>query len=219
MSGWTASDLKERFQLYLGRGNGGVLDADELWTDARIYLLLADAQEAVYADLAPFAPHAFVGVPVLLTSSDGGVTYTFPAYPIAHVEVFAQEAGGRQLFATSYGNRAGDFVIEGSVLRAPGNVARTYASGPWARFSRFPDRIDAATDPAIEPEPARELVLWKALETAAEVANGALDATVWQDKYAQARQRWLTVWRTQHQYGLAGWSGPWWLTLDAMNGV
>jgi hypothetical protein len=223
MSGWTSADLLERFQLYLGRGNGGVMDADELWTDARAYLWLADAQEAVYADLAPRAPHAFVSAPTLLTSTDGGVTYSFgSAYPFAHVEVYAQESGGRTLLASTYGTIGGDFVIEGATLRSPGNRTRTYSSGPWARFTAFPARLSASQEPSMQPPPARELILWKALENATEVSTGAMDPTPWQEKYAAALRRWLTVWQTQYQSaGNAAFmasGGPWWLGLDAMNG-
>jgi hypothetical protein len=192
--------------------------ADQLWTDARAYMFLADAQENVFTDLSPIAPHAFVGSPVQLTTSDSGVTYTFPSYPMGHVEVYAQETGGRQLFATTYGNAGGDFVIEGITLRTPGNRTRTYTTGPWARFTRIPARIAANQEPSLEPDAARELILWKALENAAEVSNGAMDPTPWAVKYQQARTRWITVWRTQHAHGGAG-SGTWWLGLDAMNGA
>jgi len=209
--------------MYMGRGNGGVMDADELWTDTRAYLWLADAQEAVFADLAPMAPHAFVGVPTLLTSSDGGVTYTFgSSYPFAHVEVYAQESGGRALLASNYGTVGGDFVIEGNTIRAPGNRTRTYSTGPYARFTTFPTRMSASQDPSISPEPARELILWKALENATEVSSGAMDATVWSAKYADAKRRWIVVWQTQYQSaGNAAFmanGGPWWLGLGAMNG-
>lgn len=221
---WTTAGLVERFQLYLGRGNGGVMAADELWTTTRIYTWLADAQESVYGDLSPIAPAAFVSAPVQLTTADGGITYTYPGsvYPIGHTEVYAQESGGRDLYATTYSQWGGDFVIEGARIRAPGNRPRTYSVGPWARYTGFPARIGASTEPSLQPEPARELILWKALENAAEVSNGAMDATVWTAKYQDARRRWITVWGTQYRAqgtgALGSSANAWWLNLSAMDG-
>lgn len=224
MSGWTSGDLYDRFQDYLGRGVAGVMQADELWTDARIYRTLADAQEAVYNDLAPIAPHAFVGAPVPLTSPDGGVTFTFGSgvYPMGHVEVYAQESGARTLYATTYDNLGGDFVIEGGVIRTPGNRARTYTSGPWARFTQFPARLSATQEPTLTPPPARELILWKALEMAAELPHGQMDPTPWRERYSEARRRWVTTWQTQFNHAGTAAGNPtpdaWWLSLDAANG-
>lgn len=220
MAGWDSPDVLDRFLMYLGRGNGGVMQADELWTTARCYTWLSDAQESVFADLAPRAPAAFVGAPVQLATSDGGVTYTYATnvYPFAHVEVYAQESGGRTLHASTYDNTAADFVIQGNVIRSPGNRPRTYTSGPWARFTAFPARLSASVNPSIYPEPARELILWKALESAAEVSEGAMDPSGWSAKHAAARQKWLTVWQTQYASN-GGASGAWWLTMDALNGV
>lgn len=223
MAGWDSADLLERFQLYLGRGNGGVMDADELWTTSRCYLVLADAQEHVYADLAPLAPHAFMGSPTLLTTTDGGRTFTFANYPFAHVEVYAQESGGRTLYATTYNDAGGDFVIEGQTIRSPGNRTRTYAAGPYARAAAFPSRLSAVQPPALSPEPARELILWKALDLATEVSAGAQDPLPWREKYLEARAKWIRLWQTQYQSaGNAALTSPtdaWWLTLDANNGT
>lgn len=220
---WTSAGLLDRFLTYLGRGTAGVMQADELWTSDRSYTWLADAQESVFADLAPIAPHAFVGAPVQLVTSDGGITYTFPAsgYPFGHVEVYAQESGGRMLYATTYGNAGGDFVLEGGIIRTPGNRARTYVTGPWGRATTFPARLSSTQQPSLSPDQARELILFKALENAAEVSNGAMDPTPWAMKYAQARQRWVTLWQTQYatqgMAALTSPNGPWWLGLDAMN--
>lgn len=234
MSGWTSAELYDRFLLYLGRGNGGVMAADELWTSDRVYTWLADAQESVFAELAPIVPGAFVGVPTQLSTADGGVTYTYgtDVYPFGHVEVFAVESGGRELFATSYRNTGGDFVIEGSTIRTPGNRTRTYATGPWARYTAFPARLSASVQPAINPPQARELILWKALWNAADVSAGAMDPEPWRTKYegterenrqGGARMRWLQVWQTQYaskrNAALPSLVGDWWLALDAMNGA
>jgi hypothetical protein len=224
MSGWTSADLLDRFLTNLGRAHGGAVQADELWTVARSYNTLADAQEQVYTEFAPMVPHAFVSPPLQLTTADGGRTYTFGAnvYPMGHVEVYAEESAGRALYATTYGDLGGDFVIEGALIRSPGNRVRTYARGPFARFVGFPVRMSASVEPSLEPAPARELILWRALSLAAEVSNGELDPSPWNAKYADARQRWVRLWQTQYR-GLANAGRPpmsaWWLRMDGMNGV
>lgn len=225
MSAWDSADLASKFLTYLGRGTGGVMSADELWTEARVYQWLADAQENVYSDFAPMCPHAFMSAPSLCTTADNGVTYTFAggAYPFGHAEVYAQESGGRELFASTYGALGSDFVIQGATIRSPGNRPRTYASGPYARFVAMPTPISASQEPSIQPAAARELILFKALINAADVSNGVLDNAPWLQRYADARKRWIMVWQTQfstqQSAGRGNTVNAWWLALDAMNGV
>jgi hypothetical protein len=112
-------------------------------------------------------------------------------------------------------------VFEGALIRTPGNRARNYTSGPWARYAAFPARLSSTVEPSLSPAAARELILFKALEHATEVSAGALDPAPWVARYAQARQRWVTLWQTQYQsagmVALTTPNGPWWLGLEAMN--
>jgi hypothetical protein len=223
MAAWDSADLADRFWLSLGRGNGGTVGPDELWTADRTYRVLADAQEQVYTDFAPAVPQVFVSPPLLLTSSDGGRTFTFGAdvYPMGHVEVYAEEGAGRPLYATTYDDRGGDFVIEGPLIRTPGNQTRTYARGPYARYVGFPPRLSASVEPGLQPPGARELILYRALILAAEMPNGEMDPTPWEVRYTDARNRWMRTWQTQYstQGGAARpLRASWWLTMDAMNG-
>jgi hypothetical protein len=223
MAAWDSADLADRFWTRLGRGNGGVFGPDELWTEARTYQVLADAQEQVYTEFSPMVPHVFVSPPLQLTTTDGGQTYTFgqDVYPFGHVEVYAEEGAGRPLYATTYDDRGGDFVIEGALIRTPGNQTRTYSRGPFARYVGFPPRITAAVAPSLQPPGARELILYRALVLAADVPNGEMDPTPWEVRYTDAKQRWTRTWQTQYATQ-AGAARPlrssWWLTLDAMNG-
>lgn len=227
--GWDSADLLDRFLTYAGRGNGGVMAADELWTTTRAYTWLADAQEAVYTDLSPIVPHAFVNAPVLLTTTDGGVTYTYPtgtfpgSFAFGHVEVYGQENAGWTLLASTYNTAGADFVIEATQIRSPGNRPRTFASGPWARGTGFPARLSASVEPALVPDAARELILFRALAALADVSAGGMDASRWEQRYADARNRWVTTWSTQYSaqggQGSNTITGAWYLAMSAMNGT
>lgn len=195
--GWDSSELMAKFLFNLGRGNGGQMTYDELFTEPRSWELLADGQEGVYTDHAPRASHVFVGVPTLLTSSDGGVTYPLAEWPMGHMEVYAVESGGRELRGSSYGDLSGGFVFEGNKLRMPGNRPRTFASGPYARYSGYPQRLSASQEPTLMPYPARELILYKALVLAADVPGSGLDPAKWVQRYAEASKRHLINWCTQ----------------------
>lgn len=200
MAGWDTVDLFAKFKLYLGRGNGGVMVADELFTDQRMYELLADAQEQVYGDLAPRVPWVFVSIPTLMETFDGGVTYEIPKWMFGHAEIYATEKGGRQLYATNYGDYANPdgFVFEGFRIRMPGNQPRQFAAGPWARYVGHPGRISATRQPDMYPDQARELILWKALELGAGISQAMMDPAPWAAKYKEARIRWLELFKTAY---------------------
>lgn len=220
--GWTSADLSRRLLGYLGRGNGGVMAYDELWTEDRTFDVLADAQETVYTELMPYVPNVFVSEPTRLTTSDGGITYDFASYPFGHVEIYAQDSGARELHAASYGTFgcADVFVFEGDRIRMVGNQPRTFSAGPYARYSGYPLRLTADQEPMLDPPPARELILWKALELAALVNGAQYDEKPFTQKYEQAKARWLLNWKTQksaRQHGNRTAEGRWWLTLSRYN--
>jgi hypothetical protein len=219
MAHWDSADLFDRFLLHLGRGNGGTVGPDELWTAPRVWRALSDGQAFVFTALAPIVPNALVLPPFQMQTSDGGVTYTFgSAQPLAQIEVWAQETAGRELYATTYGNTGGDFVIDPLGIRMPGNRPRTFSSGPWARGVFLPSEISATVEPALQPAAARELILWRALEVAADLPGGEIDPRPWRERYAEAWDRWVLAWR--RQYATHGGerrathaTGRWWLSL------
>ena len=214
---WTTAALQDRLALYLGRGVGGDFGPDELFTSARQQLLLADAYEQVVSEFAPRFPSVFMGGPVQMISTNGGVTYITPSgdTPFGHAEVYSRENAVWELVASTYGDRCGDFVIEGNALRMPGNRVRTWSGGaPWIRYVGMPTRLDTGAQPVMEPPSSRELILWRALALAAEIPNGDLDSAVWQQKYSDAAARYTMVWATQYstvgQQARGGVSQPWW---------
>lgn len=216
MAQFDSADLLAQFELYANRPS-----TDEALTAAQKYRFLSDAQQDILAELATIAPKSQMSAPTLLTSADGGVTYTFGTdvdgnaiYPLA-CEVYAR-VDGRELFASSW-ERGGDFVIEGDRIRSPGNRAITYSSGPYARFVRADAQINGSSEPVLKPVMARKLILFRALLKWAAV-GGRIDPTPWADEYAQTWKKWLPAFRTQFtsepvvaNEGLRG-GGVWWMT-------
>lgn len=159
-----SSDLLARFKRYARRPA-----TDESLTDAAIYEFLTEAQLEAAAECALHIPALMVGAPLQLTTVDGGITYTFGTdgdgnaiVPLV-AEVYAM-VNGRELFASSYANRGGDFVIEGDRIRGPGNQPRVYSSGPYARIFATPGTLDATHNPTLTPFQTRPLIVWRALE-------------------------------------------------------
>jgi hypothetical protein len=194
---WDGPDLLARFQL---RGQWPTQGAGPI-TDIQIYQLLSDAQYDLYQDYAAHFPSILMGTPTQLTTADGGVTYTFgtdaggdPIFPLA-CEVYAQ-VDGRALYASSFGNSAGDFVIEGSRIRAPQNVARSYNVGPIARWVTMPAAISATVGPTLQPKHARILIVLKALIKWANI-GGIRDPQPYLEEYGDAWNRLLIALKTQ----------------------
>jgi len=102
-------------------------------------------------------------VPTLMTSSDGGVTYVFASEtaPLA-VEVYPGLIGD-PLVCGQFGDTSADYVWEGSKIRMPGNVARTFAAGPYGRWVAAPTTVDGSTPSTMNPAYTRRLLVDQAL--------------------------------------------------------
>ncbi len=195
MADWDSADLLARTKRYINRPA-----TDELVTSPFVYALLTEAQTEVLGELAALAPLSQMGAPVLLTSADGGVTYTFGTdanghaiFPLA-CEVYGT-VNGRELKACSW-TSWGDFVVEGDKIRMPGNVAQTFDSGPYARFVRADASISDSIEPILKPAPARILLVYKALLKFAAI-GGLRDPAPWQEGYDRAWKTWLPAIRAQ----------------------
>lgn len=142
---------------------------DEALADTDWYAFFTEAQARVVSLLATHCPQAMYGAPTLLTTSDGGLTYTFgtdsglptnyqTVFPVGHVELRASRSG--TLFYPGNDWDTGDvFIMEGDKIRWPNGRARTFTDGPYARFITPPGVIDASTQPTLEPVFARVLIV------------------------------------------------------------
>lgn len=131
--------------------------------DADIYAWLTRGEALWKPKIAGVYPYHMYSAPTQMTSSDSGVTYSISAEaaPLA-IEVYASLTGPR-LIAGQYDDTAADYVWEGSKIRMVNSTARTFNSGPYARYVASPGPIDASTDSTILPSFARQLLVDRAL--------------------------------------------------------
>jgi hypothetical protein len=139
----------------------------EFPTDANWYAWLTEAQEHWYGQFSIHCPWVIMEAPTLLTTTDSGVTYDFPddadgdpVEPLA-VSIF-DRIDGRPLKNAAFWDVNGDYVWEGNKIRFPRNRAKTFSSGPYARFVNPPGLIDGSNEPTLKPKRARKLLVYRA---------------------------------------------------------
>lgn len=164
-TGWQSSDLLTRFNEWAGRPTTG----DSI-TDAQKYRRLSDGQDAVIAEMANVAgsKSGLFGTPTLMTSTDGGYTYTFGTdgngyanYPLA----------GR-IYPTlsaipDYPWTPGrDYLDEGTQIRSLNNAP--FPLAPYFYGITQPAQLSATTQSVIQPPQARLLIVIQAVRSFAE---------------------------------------------------
>ena len=146
-----------------------VLDQPEI--DTSLYQALEEAQTHWMGILAALVPEANQGAPELLTTSDGGFTYTLASEPMGgHLELRAARDGVMLVPSTDWGS--GDFVMEGQTIRIPGGRQRTFTGGPYARYIKAPGILDATNPPVIKPSYIRLLLVQRAAAIYARNSEG-----------------------------------------------
>lgn len=165
MAAWDSADLLSRFKVLAARPVTDTANSDTV-----IYSLLTEAQAAWFNVFAAQVPYVLMGAPTLMSTADGGATYTFPGgiYPLA-VELYDSLSPARLLKPAAYYDANGDYVWEGNKIRFPQGETNTFGGGPpYARYITPPDVIDAATQPTLVPPHCRLLMVYRAV---AEWAN------------------------------------------------
>jgi hypothetical protein len=194
---YSSADLLAMCKERAGRPTVDAQMGDDAW-----YRLLTEAQDVLLPEIATRAPSALNQQYAQLETSDGGRTFTFgvdvygePVTPLGHVEVWARE-GGRRLFAATY-EQNGDFVIEGTRVRMPGDRTGRFSDGPYARWTGVPPAITATVQPIIQPRPMRVLLVYYAVMLWAE-RGGRRDPAPWAQAFARE-------WRGDPRLGTLGW--------------
>lgn len=157
------------------------------------YDFLTEAQPEVYQDVFSVFPEMGFSAPLLLTTADGGLTYTFGLdaggvdliRPMGHTELYPSLTAipDDPLIIGE------DFLVEGSLIRTLNHKARTFTAGPYARFTLLPEAaIDAATQPQLMPKHARMLLVWKALASWAARPGSGASPERYEAKYTSGKQ-------------------------------
>lgn len=189
----TSAQMLARFKLLANRPS-----TDEAWSDANIYLLLEQAQREINIELAMHVPHANISAPTLLTSGDSGLTYTTASDVIGGLEVYPTNSSTVPLVPGSYDSDGADYVFESPrTIRMIGRQARTFSSGPYARFVADTSTLGASNEPTVKPTAAHIAVVYRALQEYARV-GGYRDPAYWYD----AEQR--VLWGDPASAGSAG---------------
>lgn len=219
MSAYDSADLLGRLRTFCNRPSD-----DELLTDTLGYQLLADGQRRLVLDVAARAPGALLSAPTLLTSADGGYTYTFgtdddsnDAFVVGHCEVYARD-GGQELFASSYGDGEGDFVIEGDRIRIPRGQARTFTTGPYARFVKVPLLLSATVAPTFAPVWGRQAIVyeaWRLFCGIGQLRDDQIAEQFYQGELGRILLAIRTAFSTQHAPAGLKQRRPWWESLEA----
>lgn len=223
---WDSANLRRKLLNKLRRP---ATDEDMLEPDGSTdatWDLLSEAQDYWFRIIASTRPEPLYGAPVLLTTADSGLTYTFgtdanglAVFPIGHVEIRESRNGRVLIPSADWGS--GDYVMEGDRIRTPNGKTKTYTAGPYARFVTPPTQISASVQPTLKPASARILIV---LRAAINWANqgGLRDPSPWEREEAAAWGTIANALATQFHLSGAqavddGDTGNWWSSVDSSN--
>lgn len=147
------ADLVRRVKVRLNRPS-----PDEMMTvsstDDVIYDALTEAQFDVVLHLASRVPDAVMTVPTQLTAGSENKTYTFgddadteSIIALGHYRLYDLREN-----IPDYPLIEGvDYTVEGSLVRIPGNVGRTFdgSGGPWGQWVNPPGTISSSNEPTV----------------------------------------------------------------------
>lgn len=148
------------------RDESGLPSSVTFPSDAQVYRWLTKAETIWKPKVAAVYPYHMFSAPTLMTTSDGGVTYTVSGEtaPLA-IEVYTSLTGDR-LTVGQYNDQGADYTWEGSRIRMTNSTARTFATStgaPYARYVASPSTVDGSTQSTINPSWARQLLVDRAL--------------------------------------------------------
>lgn len=195
MVAFDSVDLLAQFNEVLRRAA-----SDEV-TDATKYGYLARAQQEVLQEVAPIVPDAFYGAPAALSTSDNKV-FTFGTAngsaiaPLGHVGIYPS----LESIPDDPWVEGVDYLNEGTQIRIPNNA--THSGTLYWRGITTPTDISASQAPALNPAPARRLIVLKAAISfcRAGARNPAVEDAC-ASEYREALLRWLLNLKTQFRRG------------------
>ena len=166
-------------------------DVTEYPASSDYYAMLRNAENRVKRDAGMLCPNALWGSPTLLTSADGGYTYTFGTdggsnaiEPIGQVAIYRNKANIP--FYPMVSNE--EYVYESGKIRMTENVPRTFGDGPYAQFITPTYVIDGSSNTMTLPYQWRMCAVYDACAQYA-LSGGVLDPSPYQGLYAEELQR------------------------------
>ena len=180
MADWDSADLLSRCRDEAQEPSGGTATTDAQW-----YSLLTASQHTVYRLFAQHVPHVLAGVPVAMTSSDGGYTYAVPsdAFSLGYAEVRHGRTGPLLIPGADFSDHA-DYVWEGNQIRIPSGRTRSFGNGLYIKHIAPPGTVDASTEPTLTPDWSRILMVYDAVKNWA-AQGGLRDPSPWAQKYRE----------------------------------
>lgn len=169
MTAFTSADLLARCQRYAGLPTTAEFPAAADW-----YAWLSEAENDWKASIASQVPKSQWGSPTLMTTADGGVSYT-----VGSVTEFC---GPVELRSTLHGPLIGpdEYIIDAATIRWPYGAQRAFAAGPYIRYATVSAGIDASTQPTLNPSRARILLVYGALKRFGYMGAGQYDPGYWE---------------------------------------
>lgn len=147
-----SADIIRRAKLRLNRPASDTAFTASVADDI-LYDFATEEQDELTKLCATFIPDALLTAPTALTSADGGYTYTFGTdtdsaniFALGHFQVFSVRADipDNPLVPGI------DFTVEGTKIRMPNNVPRSFGDGgPWAQTVNPSNVMASGTPPTI----------------------------------------------------------------------
>ena len=160
MAFYDSADLLLRLKRLLVRPSVDQAPAPDAAMDTTLYSFLEEAQLHWTRELATHVPESMY-IFEKLTTADSGVSYDFSGEPLGEYELRRTPTGALMIPCPEW-EQGGDYVPAGQKIRFPGQLARTFANGPWARYVKMPTVLDATHDPTLLPVHARQLLVPRA---------------------------------------------------------
>ena len=172
-----------------------IQDVTEYPADADLYAFLRDGENRVKHEVGSMCPEILRGAPVLMTSADGGYTYTFGVdgesnaiAPIGHVSIYPS----RSQIPFEPLISGVEYVFEGTKIRFTEYTPRTFGDGPYAQFIT-PTLVIAATTTLVTlPVQLRLLAVHDACIRYAQ-SGAVLDSTPYEAAYESEFQRQIST--------------------------
>jgi hypothetical protein len=215
MALWDSPDLLRRCRQLARRPATDQAVPATMWYD-----FLTEAEAEVFAELAAVSPEQFVSPPILMSTADGGRTYTFgndaagsPVRPMGHAEIYPSI----DAVADDALVEGEDYLVEGALIRIPNNQARRFSAGPYARLTLRPDTaLSDTSHPILQPKEARMLMVYKALEKWASRPGSGASPRTYIAMYVALYPKILLQLATAYNRGGSDWT---WLTGAEVNGL